>query len=73
MLPVGERLPGGPSGLGPGMMVKDQGGRLKLVTRIGDDKVYWRYQDGGPQGLEAATDYSEFADTHFVTPMRSKP
>ena len=55
------------------MMVKDQGGRLKLVTRIGDDKVYWRYQDGGPQGLEAATDYSEFADTHFVTPMRSKP
>lgn len=54
------------------MIVKDRAGRLKQVTRIEGDKIYWQYtdkvSDASPQ--EMVTDYEEFADTHYVTPMR---
>jgi len=59
-------------GLQPGMIVKDKAGLFKQVTRIEDDKVYWRYTekllDTSPQ--EMVTDYEEFSDTHFTTAMR---
>jgi len=59
-------------GLQPGMIVKDEAGLFKEVTRIEGDKVYWRYTerllDTSPQ--EMVTDYEEFADTHYITPLR---
>ncbi|HZU43160.1 MAG TPA: hypothetical protein VE994_10840 [Terriglobales bacterium] len=59
-------------GLQPGMIVKDKAGLLKQVTRIENDKVYWRYTekllDTSPQDM--VTDYEEFSDTHYITPMR---
>ena len=58
------------TGLEPGMVVKDEEGKLKLVTRVSDDRVYWRWEDSGPQGPEMATDYEQFVDHHFVTPRR---
>ncbi len=61
------------TGLQPGMIVKDRAGRLKQVTRIEGDKIYWHYTDkaSDPSPQEMVTDYEEFADTHYVTPMRN--
>ena len=60
------------AGLRPGMIVKDKAGRLKEVTRIEDDKVYWRFTDKSldTSPEEMSTDYDEFADTHYITPLR---
>jgi len=59
-------------GLQPGMIVKDEAGLLKQVTRIEGDTVYWHYTekllDTSPQ--EMATEYEEFADTHYIRPLR---
>lgn len=57
-------------GLKPGMVVKDGAGVLKVVTRIGTDTVYWKYLDPSiePEQREHGTEYSKFADTHYVTP-----
>jgi len=56
-------------GLKPGMVVKDGAGVLKVVTRIGAT-VYWIYLDPSiePEQREHGTEYSRFADTHYVTP-----
>ena len=59
-------------GLQPGMIVKDEAGLLKQVTRIEGDKVYWHYTEkkGDSSPEEMVTDYEEFADTHYITPRR---
>jgi len=59
-------------GLQPGMIVKDKAGLFKQVTRIDDDKVYWHFTDKllNTSPEEMATDYDEFADTHYITPLR---
>lgn len=61
------------AGLQPGMVVKDIGGVMKQVTRIEGDNVYWRYlqEDLNPAG-EMVSDYTQFADSHFLVP-RAKP
>jgi hypothetical protein len=60
------------TGLRPGMIVKDKAGLFKQVTRIENNKVYWHFTeellDTSPE--EMATDYDEFADTHYITPPR---
>ena len=59
-------------GLQPGMIVMDEAGLFKQVTRIADDKVYGHYTekmlDTSPQ--EMVTDYEQFADTHYIVPRR---
>jgi hypothetical protein len=60
------------AGLQPGMIVKNRAGLLKEVTRIEGDKVYWHFVDKLSDTVpeEMVTDYEEFADTHYVTPLR---
>jgi hypothetical protein len=58
-----------PDGLKPGMVVKDEAGARKVVTRISGDMVFWRYlaPASEPELREHSTRYAEFEDTHFVT------
>ena len=55
------------------MIVKDEAGRLKEVTRIEGDEVYWRYTEGESPAQEMATDYEEFIDHHFIVPQTGTP
>jgi hypothetical protein len=57
-------------GLKPGMVVKDEAGVLKVVTRIGANTVSWRYLDESiePEEREHSSQYAKFADTHYITP-----
>jgi hypothetical protein len=59
-------------GLQPGMIVKDEAGLLKQVTRIEGDTVYWHYTEKllETSSQEVATEYEEFADTHYITQLR---
>ena len=58
-----------PVGLKPGMVVKDQSGARKVVVRMDDQMVFWRYLDNTQESEwnEHGTAYSDFEDTHFVT------
>jgi len=58
-----------PDGLKPGMVVKDEAGARKVVIRIKENMVFWRYLDATsePELREHSTRYEEFEDTHFVT------
>jgi hypothetical protein len=59
-----------PDGLKPGMVVKDETGARKVVIRIRENMVFWRYLGPASEAelrREHSTRYEDFEDTHFVT------